>query len=765
MEYNVLGKSFPGLNYGHRADGSAEYVSDMHLKGMLYGKILRSPYAHARIVSIDTSEAEAMPGVKAVVTNADTPNIPFGTNCGRDDWLIMAKDVVRFVGDEVAGVAATSEEIAAEAVKKIKVVYEELPALLDYHKSLDEDSPRLYDDCPDNTVYKNLVEEGDVDAAFAKADLIVEDTFHTSQVYQAYMETKCAVCQWTDTDKLTMWLPVQVPMKCRLAYAKALGLPAGNVRVIKPVMGGGFGAKFEYMNHLICAVLAKKAGMPVKMINTRREDMEAGNPRVPMDIHIKLALDKEGHFLGKIVETLGSNGARTVYSPPIVGTTTYRIDALYQFGAVRSSSRSVYANTVPTGCFRGFGNSQMITTFEQLVDRAAAKLGINPMEIRLRNSYPNDKPSVNCHGWEIMTCGLIDCLKRVDEMSHFTENYGKPKGDGRYRRGFGLASTMHVSGNRAFFKPFDGSSSLIRIGEDGQITLVHGECDMGQGQDTAFAMIACEALGVPFEKISVATVDTQISGLGCGSFSTRGSTVGGQGVIAAARDAKKNLLEFVASMPEYCGRFDAHDLDIVNGKVLDPDGNVLMTFAEAANKCVYKKGGMPVTGVGYWVPPTSLPNHNYYGNASPVYPYGAHVAEVEVDTWTGDIRVVNYWAVHDVGKIINRTMLEGQLEGGIVQGIGWALTEDQLYDDKGNIRNANFLDYRIPGPRDVPHIYTDFVEPIDPRGPFGVKGIGEPSLNPVAAAVLNAVTDATGLTFNYMPVTAQNLLERMKKEA
>lgn len=230
-------------------------------------------------------------------------------------------------------------------------------------------------------------------------------------------------------------------------------------------------------------------------------------------------------------------------------------------------------------------------------------------------------------------------------------------------------------------------------------------------------------------------------------------------MIAAARDAKNNLLSCVAEMKG----LDVDTLDLVDG-VVTCKGERLMSFTEAAHDCVYKQGGMPVTGAGYWVPPTVLPDRNYYGNASPVYPYGAHVAEVEVDTWTGEVRVVNYWAVHDVGRIINRKMLEGQLEGGIVQGIGWALTEDYLYDDAGHVRNANFLDYRLPGPRDVPHIYTDFVETDDPRGPYGAKGIGEPALNPVAAAVLNAVTDATGFTFNYLPVTAQKMLERLHGE-
>lgn len=754
----VIGKSIPGLDTPEKAMGTAEYVSDIKLKGMLYGKILRSPYAHAKILSIDTSEAEKIPGVKAVVTFKDTPGIPFGTGCGRDDWYIMAKDKVRFVGDEVAAVAALNQEIADEAIKHIHVEYEELPALLDFHKALDPDAPILYDDCPNNIMFQNLVETGDVDKAFEEADLVVEETYETSQVYQAYMETKCGVAKWQNDKKCTMWLPVQIPMKCRLVYAKALGIAPGNLRIIKPVMGGAFGAKFEYVAHLICAVLAKKSGKPVKIVNSRKEDIEAGNPRVPMQIKIKLALDKNGMFMGKQVETLGCNGARTVYSPPICATTTYRIDALYDFKSVRARSTAVYANTVPTGCMRGFGNSQMITTFEQLLDKAAAKLHMNPMEIRMKNSYA-EKDVVNLHGWEIKTCGLRKCLKRVDEMSDFTKQYETPKGNGRYRHGFGLATTMHVSGNRAFFKPFDGSSALLRIGEDGQITLIHGECDMGQGQDTAFAQIACEALGVPFEKISVATVDTQISSLGCGSFSTRGTTIGGQGVIAAAKDAKSKLLTFIAKQK----KLDVSILNIEDGKILRTDtGESVETFEKAANKFVYSCGGMPITGVGYWTPPTVIPDKNTYGNCSPVYPFGAHVAEVEVDTWTGEIRVVNYWAVHDVGKVINLKMLQGQLEGGIVQGIGWALMEDYQYDNTGHVRNNNFLDYRLPGPCDVPKIYTDFVETEDPRGPFGAKGIGEPALNPVAAAVLNAVTNATGLAFNYLPVTPEKMLKRLQ---
>lgn len=757
-KFDVVGKRVVPIDVKEKAMGTAEYVTDMKLPGMLYEKILRSPYAHANILSIDTSEAKKIPGVKAVITFEDTPKIPFGTGCGRNDWYILAKDKVRFVGDEVAAVAAIDEETAEKALELIHVEYEELPVVLTPKDAIKKGAPIIHEDCPDNIAYHTEVERGDVDKAFKDADLVVKGTYSTSQAYQAYLEPKAAVAQWDAYGKLTMWLPVQVPMKCRIVYAKALGLDPGRLRVIKPYMGGGFGAKFEYMAHLICAELARHTGKPVKVVNTRREDFIAGNPRVPMEISIELALKKDGRFIGKKVYTLAGNGGRTVYGPPIASTTCYRIDALYDFQNVRSKADLLYTNTAPTGCMRGFGNSQMITTFEQLLDRAAEKLDIDPIEIRLKNAYKDG--DVNLHGWELNTCGLAECLEKARNMSDWEKKYGKKRQKGRLKKGIGIASTMHVSGNRAFFKPFDGASSLIRIGEEGQVTLVHGECDMGQGQDTAFAQIACEALGARYEDFSVATVDTQISSLGCGSFSTRGTTLGGQGAIAAAKDAKGKILEAAGEILER----PAKELDASNGIIFEKEtGKEVLTFAEAAKHYVFEHGGMPVTGVGYWKPPTVVPK-NYYGNCSPVYPYGAHIAEVEVDEETGRVDVVNYWAVHDVGRVINPTLLEGQLEGGIVQGIGWALTEDMIYDEKGVLQNDNFLDYRIPGSNDVPRIYTDFVESNDPNGPFGAKGIGEPALNPVAAAVSNAIYDAIGVRFYEIPITPEKILKGLAEK-
>lgn len=757
-KFHVIGKSEIPVGVKEKATGTAQYVTDMKLPGMLYGKILRSPYAHAKILNIDTSEAKKLSGVKAVITFDDTSQIPFGTGIN-DDWYILAKDKVRFIGDEVAAVAAIDEEIAEEALELIKVEYEELPIVVGLDEALKEDAPIIHENFPDNIAYRAEVERGDVEKAFEEADLIVKGTYRTSQAYQGYLETKAGIAQWSTDGNLTMWLPVQVPMKCRMVYAKALGINPGKLRVIKPHMGGGFGAKFEYNAHLICAELARKTGKPVKIVNTRKEDIEAGNPRVPMVIQIELGLKKDGTFVGKKVKTLAGNGGRTVYGPPIAATTCYRIDALYDFKNVHAEATLVYTNTVPTGCMRGFGNSQMITTFEQLLDEAAEKLGIDPIEIRLKNAYKNG--DVNLHGWEINTCGLPECLDKVRNMSRWNDKRSKKEKNENIRKGIGAAACMHVSGNRAFFRPFDGSSSLIRIGEEGQITLIHGECDMGQGQDTVFAQMACEVLGVGMENITVATVDTQISALGCGSFSTRGTTIGGNGVIAAAKDAKEKIIEAASELTDKT----LEEMDLKEGIVFEKKTHKkLLTFAEAAKHYVFNHGGMPVTGVGYWKPKSVLPDKSYFGNVSPNYPYGAHIAEVEVDIETGHVHVENYWAVHDVGRIMNPTLLEGQLEGGIVQGIGWALSEDMLYDEKGMLLNNNLLDYRMPGVKDVPKIHTDFVETNDPEGPFGAKGIGEPALNPVAAAVVNAIYDAIGIRFHEIPVTPEKLLKALQEK-
>jgi CO/xanthine dehydrogenase Mo-binding subunit len=755
-EYRYLGKRLPPVDGWERATGRADYVTDVKLPGMLHGKTLRSPLPHARIVRIDTSRAAALPGVKAVVTFADTPGVAFGPIPAFEDWYIFAKDKVRFVGEEVAAVAATDEATASKALDLIDVEYEELPAVFDPREAMKEGAPSV-NGREGNTVVTFKVERGDVDGAFAAADLVLEEDFHTSQTYHAYLEPFAAVVRPERHGCFTMWLPIQIPNKARITYGKALGVRAEDIRIIKPHMGGAFGAKMETNLHLACAVLARKTGMPVRMVNTRREDIEATNPRVPMWIHLKMGFMRDGRIVAKEVEVIGANGARTLYAIPIVSTACYRVDTFYTFQNVRAKGYTVDTNTVPTSAFRGFGNAQMTFALETMVDMAAERLGIDRVSIRARNAVPSGY--VSCHGWEVGTSGFVETLEHAAEMSDFEGRRTRGSRTDKTRHGVGLASCNHVSGNKGFFPTFDGASSIVRIGEDGKATVFHGECDMGQGQTTAFAMLAAEALGARLEDVTIAVEDTQIAPFGLGSFATRGTTVGGMGIKMGAEAARELLLQAAA---EQLG-LEAADLGTEGSEVFvktDPEQRV--PFAKVARDFMFSHGGMPLVGVGNYVPETVAPDPvTKYGNISPAYVFGTHVAEVEVDTETGEVEVTGYWASHDVGLALNPLLLEGQVQGGVAMGIGWTLSEDMIVEN-GKVLNTTLLDYRVPGAKDVPRVECDWVEPVDPRGPFGAKGIGEPALNPVPAAVANAIYDAIGIRFTELPISPERVLFALK---
>lgn len=752
-DFKVLGKATPLIDGALKATGQARYTADLHLPGMLYGKILRSPYPHARILNIDVSRAKKLVGVKAVITHADTPGVKFGPVI--DDWYILAKDKVRFIGEEVAAVAAVDEDTAIEALDLIKVEYEPLPAVFDPEEALEPGAPIINEGCENNLAFKWEVDRGDFEAALREADVVVEDTFSTSQVYQAYLEPMCGVAYVDDNGRYVLFASTQVPSKLRFTYSKGLGVSMQDIRVIKPMMGGGFGAKFETALHPIAMLLARKSGRPVKIVNERDEDFMAGNPRVPMKIFLRIGFKKDGTILAKEAKVIAGNGGRTVYGPPILSTACYRTDQLYRFTNIKTRGYLAYTNTVPTGCFRGFGNAQMTFALESLLDEAAEELGMDPADLRLRNAVQDGHLSP--HGWYIPTSGLSECIRRATQMSGWKDKRASAA-QGPVRRGIGLACCNHVSGNRPFFRPFDGASAIIRIGEDGKILLIHGECDMGQGQDTVFAMLAAETLGAKLEDVRVSVVDTDISPFGLGSFATRGTTIGGHGVVAAAKAARAKLFEAAAELLQA----EVQELDACSGTIFvasNPDKAI--SIAEAARHYMFTHGGGPIVTQGTYVPDTQIPDENKYGNPSPVYPFGCQVAEVEVDTETGLVRVVELWAVHDVGRALNPMALEGQIHGGAAMGIGWALTENMV-TVQGKVENAGFMDYRIPGSRDLPRFHVGFVETNDPKGPYGAKGIGEPALNPTAAAVANAICNAIGARITSLPITPEKVLAALR---
>ncbi len=749
-EYRVVGYSLPQIDARERALGLAEFVSDIKLPGMLHGRILRSPYPHARILRIDTSKAKALPGVKAVITAQDTPKIPFGPRT--EDWTILAVDKVRFIGDEVAAVAAVDEDTAEEALDLIQVEYEEIPAVFDPLEAMKPGAPLIHDK-ERNILAEFKLTKGDVDQAFRESDFVHSAHYYTNQVYQAYLEPMACVVQPDTSGKLTFYLATQVPSMTRLPYAKALGLPLEKIRVVVPYYGGGFGGKQETNLHLVAAVLSQKTMKPVRMVNPRDEDFMAGNPRVPMHIDLKIGVKKDGTLTGKEVRVIGAAGGRAVYSMVIVSTACYRVDSLYHFQNLKTEGLTVYTNTVPTSAMRGFGNAQMTFALESSMDMIAEAIGMDPAELRVKNGLKTGEVSI--HGWKIGSSGLTECIRKATEVSNWREKRAQK----RSARGIGLACCNHVCGNRAFSREFDGGAGIVRISREGKVLVYHGESDMGQGQKTIFAQIVAEELGIFVDQIEVARVDTDISPFGMGSFATRGTVFGGNGVKAAAADAKRQILQLASEMLEAA----PSDLEIREGKIYvkgSPDKSI--PFQTVAEISLYKRGGAPIVGTGFWVPDTVLPDPvTKYGNIAPAYPFACQIAEVEVDTETGQVNVLNFVAAHDVGRAINPQTTEGQIQGGVAQGIGWALMENMVMD-KGKVLNPNFRDYVIPGPLDLPPIQSILVEPIDPNGPFGAKGIGEPALNPVPAAVANAIYDAVGVRITELPITPEKILKGLR---
>ncbi|MGB9440015.1 MAG: xanthine dehydrogenase family protein molybdopterin-binding subunit [Desulfobacterales bacterium] len=752
-EFDIVGKSYPQIDGMQKAMGKTKFVTDLVLPGMLYGRTLRSPYPHAIIKNIDTSRAKALAGVKAVVTYADTPGIKFGPRS--EDWTIFAGEKARFHGDEVAAVAARDEDTAEEALELIDVEYEALPFVVDPLEAMQAEAPLVHDDKPGNIAAEFKVEAGDVDQAFKDSDIIYEDRYYLNQVYQAYMEPMATLADVDLSGRITMWTGTQIPNMMRMTYAKALGIAPDNIRVIVPDYGGAFGGKMENNIHLVAAVLAQKAQAPVKLVNTRYDDFIAGNPRVPMYIDIKLGATKEGLLTGKEVQVVGAAGARLVYAMVIVATACYRVDSLYRFQHVRSKGYTVYTNTVPTACFRGFGNSQMTFVLESAFDMIADQLNLDPAELRIKNGIGPNETSI--HGWKINSSGLKDCVTQATEKADWQEKRQKKEP----LKGIGLSCCNHVSGNRPFAREFDGGAGIVRIGRDGRVTVYHGESDMGQGQKTTFAQIAAERLGVPLEMIHVADVDTDISPFGLGSFATRGTLMGGNGVLAAANDAFSQLAEVAAEMLEA----NPADIECRKGKFYaQGTPEKYLPFNEVAAQATFSRHGAPVVGTGFYEPPTVLPDpKTKYGNISPAYPFACQIAEVEVDADTGQVTVTNFVGAHDVGRAINPMATEGQIRGGVTQGLGWTLMENMAYEN-GKIINADFVDYIVPSALDVPDIKPILVEPIEPNGPYGAKGIGEPALNPTMSAITNAIYDATGIRIKELPVSPEKILAELKKK-
>lgn len=737
------------------------FTADMQLPGMLYGRVLRSPHPHARIVKIDASRAKNLMGVRAVITGRDMVFPQYSVAGQRVlDEQLLAGDKVRYVGDEVAVVAATDPDTAAQALDLIEVEYEVLPALFDPREAMESDL-LIHEDQDSNVPYKINFTRGDIEQGFSEAAVIVEDKFYSPLHYQGYLEPQAAVADCDASGRICLYIPMQAPTLGRGTYANALGIGEDQLRVIQMPIGGSFGGKLEYKLHALCALLARATGRPVKMVNTREEDFQVGLPRVPMYIKMKLGVRKDGTLAAKQTEIVADSGAYINYGHAIMLSSAHRHDNLYRIKNIATKAWLVYTNKVATGCFRGFGNPQIHFAYESIIDMAAEQLGMDPAEMRLINaSQPGD---VTPHGWKLLSCGLSDCIRKSTEAANWQEKRArKPDANGRFARGIGIGCCLHVSGNRTFLPYWDGASCFIRIDTTGKAMVFPGETDLGQGSRTTFAQIAANELGMNIADVSVKLVDTDTNPLGLGTFGDRATTLGGNAVRMAAIDARKKMIAVAAKELQV----NPEDL-VISGGICSSKSNPQkkLFVADIAKLAWYEQAGGLITGQGQYAPPDVrvVDPDTKFGNVSAAYPFVTQISEVEVDRLTGQVKIINMVSAHDLGKALNPLLAEGQIQGAIAQGIGFALMED-MGAKNGVIHNRNFERYNMPRITDIPPLTSILVESNDPNGPYGAKGLAEPAFTALPPSIANAIYNAVGVRIKELPITPEKVLKALHEK-
>ena len=753
QSFSVVGHRVQRVEGYEKATGEARYIADIVLPRMLYGKILRSPFPHARIRSIDTSRAEKLRGVRCVVTAEDTIKKPWGAFFADQYPLSVGK--VRYVGEEVAAIAAIDRDTADEALDLIEIDWEELPAVFDAEEAMQPGAPLVHDDKERNVAMVIDVERGNVEKAFAESDIVVEDTFQSAPQWHCAIETIGSVADYSPSGKYTIYMNTQTLFNARYRIAAALGVRETDVRIIQSAVGGGFGGKScDDNNAIVAAILSRKAGKPVKLVNTREEEFLAGSrPRVFMKIYVKMGFKKDGLIRAKQTRVIADNGAYSAKAPAITGVAALRHDTCYKYSDVKTQAYLVYTNKIPTGAFRGFGNPSAEWAVEQAIDQAAHKLGIDPIEIAHMNAA--EPGYVSPHGNRVISCELKQCIDKAGELIDWKRKRTEKKSN----TGLGLACTVHVSGKR-HFGDYDGSSATIKLNEDGKALILSGEGESGQGCYTTMCAIAAEELGVPIEDVEMSRADTDLTTFCLGAFASRLTYISGNAVRDAASNVKRQLFEQASDMLEA----NAADLVARDGKIFVKGAeSKSLTVADVARARLFRNGGAPIVGSGKFDADSVLQDSTRYGNESGAYNYGCQAVEVEVDRETGQVKILQYAAASDCGTVINPVGAEGQVEGAVAQGIGYALIEGLRFDE-GRPVNPNFSDYRIPSMRDMPPLKHAFADSYEPTGPFGAKGLGELGMDPTAAVISNAVFDAVGVRIKTLPITPEKVLRALKEK-
>jgi 4-hydroxybenzoyl-CoA reductase subunit alpha len=755
--FDVVGQPTPKKDGVVKASGQAEYADDLSMPGMLHGKLLRSPHPHARILRIDTSRAKALPGVRAVITGADFPGVRYGNLPQTRDYLPLALDVVRYIGEEVAAVAAVDEDTAEEALDLIEVEYEPLPAVFDPDEAMRPDAPLLHDKAANNVSAKTAFEFGKVDDAFASADYVREDVYETQPVKHGMLEPHACIGLWDATGKVSLWSCKMSPYVVWRQLAMGLGLELGNVRVVQTVVGGGFsGGKQEAMPMDFCAVmLSKKTGRPVKFVHTMDEVLTIGHMRHPMKILLRTATDKSGRILAQHCKLVANGGA---YSS-IGGFSMYLAGAMlnipYNIPNIRYEAYRVYTNNGFCGALRGHTNTQICFARDCQLELIAADLGIDPIDIRHRNAlHPGD---VTANGFRIGTFAFDECIDRVVQLSGWHQKHGKlPK-----YRGIGFGCGSHISGARLM--GHSASAAEIRVQEDGTVHLTTGSTDVGQGADTVLSMIAAEVLGVTIDDVRYIRVDSDSTPVDPGTFGSRVTFFTGNAVKRAAEDARAQLAKIAGE------RLGANPDDLVfrNREIVNRhDDRQRISLKEAVRWGAFQTGRLIISHGTYAAGDEKIDFRTGHGNLSPAYNPSACAVEVEVDPDTGQVKITGFWGADDSGFPINPLAVKGQVIGATVMSFGHALYETLIRID-GKVMNPSFRDYKMPLMTDMPKL-ADFqhnnVITYEPEGPFGAKEAGQGAGTGVIAALANAIYDATGVRLTSLPMSPDRILFGLRQK-
>lgn len=745
--------------------GSARYVDDLSRPGMLHAAIAQSPFAHARILSYDTSKAAALPGVLAIVTGADIPGKRVGGMI--KDETMLAVGTVRYLGEPVAAVAARDLETARLAAQLIEVEYEQLPHVLDPEAALAPDAPILhpafdgYVKTMDgagggNLVWQAALGEGDPAAAWDRCDVIVEGVFDTPAQYHGYMEPNGVLAEPEAGGRVLVVASCQSVHHVQQRVADELGLPMSAVRAQVPRVGGGFGGKHASNIHSVTALLALRTGKPVKLQMTRALDMEIQRSRHPARIRLKTGAAKDGTILAREAEILLDGGAYADESPNVMTFAMLMVRGPYNIPHVRIDAKVAYTNKLRAGSFRGFGNPQATFAGESQIDELAAALGMDPVEFRLKNAVRQGDRWIGGH--TLTTCRLADCLEAVRDAQRAAAPLPAPRPG--HRRGVGFVSLTHISG-------LMGTAASVQLRADGTVALNTGCVDIGQGSDTVMTQMCASALQLPVSRIAYAQQDSDLSPYNWKTAGSRSTYMTGRAVAGAAEEAKKKILDHASEMLE-CAKDDLE---------LRPGGRVgivgvpgrEVAFRDIAMRSLFRSGG-PILGFHGLVydgerfdPKRSLMQRLAFDNLG-IYTFGAQCVEAEVDEVTGKVTVLRVFSAHDVGRAINPVSCEGQIQGGFVQGMGYALTEEMVWDDDGRLANPSFADYKMPGIKDSPAIITPIlIEEPEPSHPFGAKGVGEISMVGAAPAIANAVAHATGARLRRIPMTPERVLDALER--